>query len=398
MLAALLVLALSAAPQEDAIAGEKAYREGRYGEAADHFEKAVQKDAKTAGLWVALGHASIQAGRPDAAIRAYRQAIALKTDTADVNRSLGQAYALKGRHEEAIASFRKAGQLDPEGNDCLSIARLRAQREEWLLAEHEVSLHLRVAPASIEALELLSYVLVRGGKHEQAGEVYRQLSRRKPLESKYLIAWGQAEASRGRYGEASDILEIASRLGEANPETLRLLADLYLQQQMHREAAAAYARMLAASKEPKADDYLRLGHAYARGGETVSARAAFEKARTLDPALTSATLQLAHLAASRGETDVARKEFEAAVQGSTSPSACEALGDFELKAGDSVRAAAAFAEAIRRGGASGSLRYNHALALHTAGKLDDARSALREALRQAPLDERLRALLRQIDK
>lgn len=395
MIALLLAVLLS---QDDAIAGEKAYREGRYAEAADLFEKAAAKDAKNAGLWSALGHASLQAGRSEAAIRAYRQSIALKADSVDVHRALAQALAQAGRLEESIGAFRRAGQLDPDGGDSLSIAKLRAQREEWLQAEHELALHLRAAPSSIDALELLSYVLVRGGKPDQAAEIYKMLSRRRPLEPKYLLAWGQSEASRGRYGEAADVLEIASRLGEANVETLRLLADLYLQQQMHREAASAYVRMLAASKEPKADDYLRLGHAYLQGGETASARAAFEKARGIDPGLTAATLQLAQIAAGRGEAETARKEFDAAVKGSTGAAACEALGEFELKAGDYARAAAAFADAVRRGGGSAGLRAQLAAALHGAGKPDEARAVLREALRHAPLDERLRALLRQLDR
>lgn len=377
--------------QDPAALGNEAYVEGRYAEAADYFEKALAKE-KTAPLWLALGHASLQAGRWEAAIRAYREAIALKADTADLHRSLGQALAMAGRLDEAIASLRKAGTMDPEGPDSLSIARIQAQREEWLQAEHEIALYLRVSPSSIEAQELLGYVLSRQAKWAEAGAVYRGLSRRRPGEGKYLLAWAQAEASQRRYAEAADVLEVAARLGSADAEALRLLADLYLQQEMHREAAAAYARMLAATKEPRADDFLRLGQAYVRTGEAASARRAFEKARALDPSSSAASLQLGHLAAARGEADLARKDFSEAMKAAQGAEACEALGNFELQQGRFEAAAEAYREALRRGSSTVSAHYNLAFSLHSAGKTDSAILALREALREHPTDDRLRTL------
>ena len=62
MAAALLAVLLLL--QDEASLGNKAYLDGRYAEAADHFEKAlaVEKD-RTVPLWIAFGNASAQAGR-----------------------------------------------------------------------------------------------------------------------------------------------------------------------------------------------------------------------------------------------------------------------------------------------------------------------------------------------
>ena len=386
--------------QDPAALGEKAYRDGKFAEAADHFEKALsqlKEKERPASLWLALGHASLQAKRWDAAIRAYREAIALKADTAEAYRGLGQAQWSSGLAEDSLRSFHRAATLDPDGSDLLTIARIRAQREEWLLAENVASAHLRADPASIDGLEVLSYVLTREGKWSEAAGVYRALTRRKPAETRYLIAWAQAESAQRRYGEAADLLELATRIGAPDADALRLLADLYLQLQMYSEAATTYGRMLGAAKDARADDWIRLGHAYLRSRQPVSARAAFEKARALDPSNSSASLELASLAASRGETELARKEFAAAGAG-LGWTAWESLGDFEFQAGRFSEAAAAYAEAVRRGTSNVGTRSNLVFALESAGKTEEARQALREALRRYPLDDKLRNQLRQMDK
>jgi tetratricopeptide (TPR) repeat protein len=399
MMSWMITAILLASLQDEADLGQKAYREGRFAEAADRFEKALEKDKKSPQLWTALGHASLQAGRWEAAVRAYREAMALKVETVDLYRGLARALDQAGRTDEAIASLRKAGSLDPEGSDSLSIARLFVRREEWLLAEQELLTHLRASPASVEGLESLAYVLGRSARAAQAGEVYRDLERRAPAETKYRIARARLAASQGHSGEAIDALEVVRHLGGLKEEDDRLLADLYLQEKMYEEAAACYARRLALPGSPKADDAYRLGHAYYESKQYASAREAFLKVLSIDPAHGGAALYLGQVAAAQGNVDEARKQFSGALgRMPDSPQPALALGGLEFKESSWIKAAEAFREAIKRGSTDPSVGYDLVFSWVKAGRKDEARQALKEALRLRPLDERLRGLLQEIAK
>jgi tetratricopeptide (TPR) repeat protein len=384
--------------QDDAELGYKAYGAGRFAEAADRFEKALVKQ-KTPQLWTAFGHASLQAERWEPAIGAYREVIALKADTADIHRSLARALSMAGRIDEAIASLRKAGTLDPDGSDSLSIARLRIQREEWLQAEFELISYLRSVPSSIEGLESLAFVLGRLGKPNEAVEFYRNLERRHPTETKYRTALARLAASQTHYGEAIESLEALRLLGGLKEEDERLLADLYLQEKMYAEAAACYARRLAVSASPKADDAYRLGHAYYESKQWTSAKEAFQKVLSIDPAHGGAFLYLGHLAFAQGKADEARKDFtEAFGRMPDSPQPALALGNLELKESSFIKAAEAYREALKRGATDSSVWYDLVFSWVKAGRRDEARVALKEALRQWPLDERFRGLLQEIER
>lgn len=349
--------------------GDKAYKAGDYKTASAHFEKVSKKDAQ---VWLVLGSCYLRTERPKDAVHAFQEAIKLKAEGVDVHRALGQALLSSGQYDEAVASFRTAESKDPAGNDAFWIARIFVQREEWTQAIYELSRHRHKKPEDVEALEALAYCLGRAGRPEESADVYRALARRKPLEPRWWVLTAQAEAAAKRYGPAVDALEAARRKGAVDASATRLLGDLYLTLEMPREAATAYARL----PDPTTEDWLRLGHAYLRAKELTSARDAFTKAGPRPDALT----QLGYLA----EPAEARKYFAQA-------KAFTALGELELKAGDAKAAATAFAEALKTD-RSAAAHYNHAFALKQSGQ--DAWPALRDGLREHPLDERLRALLR----
>lgn len=393
----LLLLALLA--QDDLATADKAYREGRWAEAAGMFEKILEKQ-KTGPIYAALGHCRLELKAWDGAVEAFRQALALKAERpVEIHRAIAHAHLMSNRWEEAVKSFGRAQALDPEGTDGLSIARIHLERQAWFQAEHELAGFLRWNPGSGEGLELLAYLLSRAGKPAEAADVVRQLVQRQPLQTKQWIALGRAEAAARRYGEAIDALETARRLGARDEDAERLTADLYLHEQMPREAAAVYARIVAASTSPRVDDCLRLGHAYAQSREPVSAREAFLKALTIEPGNGAAQLGLGRLAASREDGAEARTRFTLAMKAMTDSAApCLALGDLEVKALAWDAAAAAFREAMARGERASGVQFALAHALLQAGRRDDARAALKASLAEHPTDDRLRGLLPALDK
>ena len=392
-LAALLSL------QDDAELGQKAYQAGRFAEAADSFEKALAGNKKSAPLWIAFGHASLQAGRWDQAVRAYGEAIALKVETPELDRALARALDQGGRTDEAIASLRRAASLDPGGSDSLTIGRLLIRKENWVLAEQELLSYLRSSPGSLEGLETLAYVLGKSGRSSQAAEIYRDLERRTPAETKYRILRARLAASQGRYSEAVESLEAARLLGGLKEEDEGLLADLYLQEKMFLEAAACYARRLTLSGHPKAEDAYRLGHAYYESGQLLSAKEAFRKALQIEPAHGGASLYLGQIASAQGDGTEARKAFtDAQAKMPDSPQPSIVLGNLELRESSWENAARAFQEALKRGAADSSIWYDLVFAWVKAGRRVEAIQALKEAFHHFPQDDRLRGLLHEIEK
>ena len=383
--------------QDDSKLGQQDYQAGRYGEAADHFAKALEKDPKSPQLWIAFGHASLQAQRWESAILGYRQAQSLKMETADLDRALAQALEMEHRTDESIASLRRAARLDPEGNDSLTVARLYVRHENWLLAQTELLQYLARTPGSLEGWEALAFVLGRTGSLKEAEGVYRELEVRRPGEPKYRVARGRLAVSQGRYGEAIDLLEWARAVSGLQEDEDRLLADLYLQERMYAEAAECYARRIAHSERPKVEDELRLGHAYLALKDYASAEEAFRKAQALDPAGGGPALSLGHIAQARGEVARARQFFtEAQTRMPDSPQGAIALGNLELAESSWVKAAEAFQEAVRRGSVDAAVGYNLVLSWHRAERKEEAQRALKEALRLFPLDPRLRALFPEV--
>ncbi|MBI3269808.1 MAG: tetratricopeptide repeat protein [Planctomycetes bacterium] len=396
LLASVLLVGGGTLAADEAALGQRAYQEGRHAEAADLFEKALAKgrDDRSGPLLLALGNCRAELRQWEAAIAAYREAVALKAGSADVHRSIGQAQLKLDRLDDALASFARAAALDAEGPYEVWMARILLQRGDWEPAEQALLHHLRSHADSIEGRELLASVLLRQGRDAEAARTYRALVLRKPLEAGYRLGLAQAEASAKRYGEALDALEAAERLGCASEEGLRLLADLYLKEQMPREAAAAYGRLLAAFPASRAEDRRRLAHAHLLAGDVPAARAAFEQTLAFDPTCADAALQLAQLADRGDRPKQARALFaEAMAAAPRDATAAALLGRFELGTGRWGEAAAALAEAVRRGDRDACNFHDRALALSKAGDRDGAWETLKEGLREHPFDERLRALL-----
>ncbi|MBI3270897.1 MAG: tetratricopeptide repeat protein [Planctomycetes bacterium] len=419
--ATVLALALccgTAGAEDDAGLGDQAYRQGRYAEAASHLEKALaqERDERAGRLFVELGDCRLHLKHWEAAVEAYRRGLDLKAGSAEVHRAVAHALTALARYDEAIGSLAQAAALEPAGEDELTIARLFVRLEDWRPAELAATRHLAAHADSTEGRELLAYALARAGRPAEAAEVYRMLARRHPLEVRYRVALGQAEVAAGRYGDAIDDLEAAERLRSAGVERggtgpggpgssadgARLLGDLYLREQMPREAAAAYARMLALTPGGEgigAEDWYRLGNARLEAGETLSAREAFERALAASPRHARAALVLAQVASRAGEAEGARRHFAQAMEaGAADPGACVALAQFEAAGGRWAAAAAAWDEAVRRGDRTVVVLHARAEAWGKAGSADKAWEALKEGLREHPVDERLRTLLRQLAK
>ena len=152
---------------------------------------------------------------------------------------------------------------------------------------------------------------------------------------------------------------------------------------LERAAVVAFER--AAEANPGAPTLYRLGTLLARSGETVRARAAFERALALQPDLAEANNDLGALLAQGGDLDAAISRFRAALASTPEyPDALNNLGYALLLTGRDQEARALYEKALALQPDFPEVLNNLGLLFGRAGDMDRAERYFRDALGRRP--------------
>ena len=377
--------------------GNEAFGRGEYNKAVEYYRLAI--DSKpTFAAHVNLGHCYMQLERWDDAAAAYEAAIRIKQEavTAEIWRSLGRACFEGRRYKRATDAFLKASSLAPiDSRDNIWIARCMIELEQWIQAESVLLGQLRHESRNSDTLELLAYVFNQQGNWSGIIGVYRELLKIAPQRTAYRIALGKALTVQGQKQQAIDMLEFARRVDvSASEDVDRLLADLYLAEQMPQEAAGCYARLVRVLERPSSEDHYRLGLAYFQARDLTSAEDVFVRMQQASPADFKAELYLGHVIAKAGRLAEAQAHYSAAVEKNpTSVEGLVALADLQIKTKHHADAAENLAKAIALGDNRPQVHYNYIVALMNGKDDTRVRSALKVALAEHPSDEQLGRLL-----
>jgi len=393
---------LSAVSAKDNVRlGNDAFNKGNFAEAVGYYESALI-DKESADVYINLGHSHGRLGRWDKAAQAYKSAVEMQKEnpSAELLRFLGQTQYMAGYFDEALDSFQKAYVTNPGSEDELWLGRCFIQLHQWTRGQDMLLQYLRNEPQNTEALELLAYSFAQSGKVDEAIGIHKKLVQNHPFQTQYLLALAKAQTAAKYYDEAVDTLEFAARVSpEQTKETVRLLADLYVERNMYRQAASCYQKIILSSDSLSVEDYHRLGYTYFQTGEFFSAGRAFEKIRQIEPSNTKAPLYLGHIAAEKGQIEEARKYYLEAIKlNESSKEPLLALAELELKNEKYSNAAEHFSRAIALGEQSVAVYYNNVLALMLSERLALAKTAIKEALKKHPTNEQLNSLLDQLIK
>lgn len=377
--------------------GNEAFGKGKYSKAVEYYRLSID-DEPSFAAYANLGHCYMQLERWDNAVSAYEEAI--RTDkeavTAEIWRSLGRARFKARQYKGAIEAFLNAARLAPgEGRNNIWIARCMTELEQWIQAESALRDQLRREPRDSAALELLAYVFNQQNNWSGIIGVYRELLKIAPQRTAYRIALAKAFTVQGQRQEALDLLEFARHVdGGSSNQIDRLLADLYLAEQMPQEAAGCYARLIAGLKNPSSEDYYRLGLAYFQAGDFTSAKDAFIGMKQADPSDSKADLYLGHVTAKTGRPAEAEAYYKTAIE--KNPKSIEglvALADLQMKTKNYAGAAENLAKAISRGDNRPQVHYNYVFSMMYGQDDAEIRHGLKAALAEHPSDEQINRLL-----
>ena len=377
--------------------GNESFAKGDFNKAAAHYRKAIESKP-TFAAYVNLGHSYMRLERWNDASMAYEAAIRIEEEsvTAELWQAIGQARYRNKKYEKAMYAFFKASSLKPKSTeDDIWIARCMIELEQWIQAQSVLLDQLQREPKNSSVLELLAYVLEQQDNWSGVIAIYRELSDISPERTAYRIALAKALTVQGQNQKAIDILEFAWRVDASfSEQSNRLLADLYLTEDMPQEAAACYARLVMTLDNPSFEDYYRLGLAYYQAKELTSAKDAFinmQKEKSTD---FKTDLYLGHIEGEKGNLDKAKFHYKAAAE--KNPSSAEsfvALADLQMKSKIYADAAANFAKAIKFGDKRPQLYYNYILALMNNNDETRVKEAFKEALAEHPSDTQLIRLL-----
>jgi tetratricopeptide (TPR) repeat protein len=301
--------------QDPASSGQRAYEQENYQEAILYFQQAITQQPHVSH-YVNLGHCYFHLEMWPSAIEAYQEALTRDDGvaTAAIYRALGQACFRAERYDRAMEALQQARTLEPNSRDGLWVAKAFMAQRRWVSARAILCRQLDLVPGQEEALALLAETYAHTMDWKQAALIYGELVALAPENSAYRLGYAQTQAQAGDYQAAHDTLDVALRLDpECQIQAQRLLADLQLAQDLPREAAFCYARLLHRLDDPTAEDLYRLGTAYLQNGELASAARCFTRLQTLDARDVRAPRSLGQIRALQGQTAAARTQYEAAL-------------------------------------------------------------------------------------
>jgi len=272
-----------------AVAGWKAYEEGRLQDAQALLEEAVKLAPGDADYQAALAEVDSKAGQEDAAIQHYRRAIALKPLDTEFRLNLAQLLQKKGNDQEALRvlqiahpnpeladlwhfsrgfSLFRQGSFAPARNEFMAVVekpQFKASASFFLgNIEYTQGQFEKAEPYLAQAVEMgnvggnkaynvyaydYGLVLYKEGKFAEAGRQFRAsiaLYDRDPLPWMFL---GRCEEELGNYSDAISMLETSIEKDSTFQLSYYELARLQQRHGDPKRAAELFEKIAAMKKE-----------------------------------------------------------------------------------------------------------------------------------------------------
>jgi tetratricopeptide (TPR) repeat protein len=186
--------------------GELAFQEGRYEDAANRLEQAIQAGESDPAAAVRLGQSLEKLGQPARAVGAYRVAMERGLDDLAVLRQLGDLLHLTGDASQAITVYEKILERTPDdlavaNNLALALADERIDLDRALSLAERVRAALPDEPA---VADTLGWVLLQREEPERALRLLTEAFRRLPASPaiRFHLALAWMETGREEKGRA----------------------------------------------------------------------------------------------------------------------------------------------------------------------------------------------------
>jgi tetratricopeptide (TPR) repeat protein len=401
--------------------GFLANEKGDHDRAIVYLKNAVALDPHHAVAFSNLGFSYIRKRDYEQAIAYLQQGIALDGKRAVAHCNLGFIYNELGEYDRAIAALEKAAELNPrESITYYNLAFAYSQKKEYDRALVYLKQAIALDDRNAVAHSQLGFVLNELGEYDQAitqlqraialeperavshanlgysyvrkrdyNQALLALKRAVVLDSKLVFAHGNLgflNNERGEYDQAIVHLQQAIDLDPKDAASHGNLGFSYLRKHDYGQAVAALKK--ATALDPKFVSALtNLGFVYNEQGEFDRAVAVLEKAVALSPNEPMARNNLGFACLGKGDFDRAIVQLLKVVELTPNDTNAHAnLGHAYTSRGQLDRALVHYLTATRLAPKSAVIQEKAAVVLGEAGRLAEARDALRRAVELTPAD------------
>jgi len=367
--------------------------------------EALAKQSKggdySAILDLTLAQLLFQQSKLDEALESYRRAVTKFPSFRRAWHDIGLINVRKGEYEAGINAFTRMIELG--GGDAFSYGLLgyaHSAREDFQPAEAAYRTALLLQPENTEWRLGLTRCVFRQEKFEDAAALLDVLIARYPDKADFWMLQARTFLGMKQPLKAAENLESLDRLGLATLDSLNLLGDIYVTEDLPDLAARAYMRALDLDAAQALDKPLR-------SAETLAARGAMPQARQLidhirevagDKLVEADRRKLLKLDArlsmqgGSGTDETAKVLEELVALDPLDGDALIMLGQYHSRLGEPDRAIFYFERAESIEAFEVNARIHHAQVLVGMGRYGDALPLLRRAQELRPREEVARYL------
>ena len=272
-------------------------------------------------IQMVLANLYFQAGRLPEAAEAYQKCLRGYPEFLRAHKNLGLLYLQQGELDKALTALSRSVELgDNDGRTYGLIGYCLLNKGKYLPAETAYRQALLNSPENLDWIAGLAQTLYNLAKYEEALALFKDLAAEDPDEQEYWSLMVNVYLNLGDDTKAASTLEIIRRMGQASPENLGLLGDIYLNQQAFSLALEAYQEAIKTGDGLPAETPLRTVDILYTYGSYQLAEQLIEDMRarygdSLDKEQSMKLLTIeAGLASARGDEDAARQSLEQIVE------------------------------------------------------------------------------------
>ena len=237
-------------------------RQERYEEALALVTRALAGNPHRSDLWSMLATIHMQGGRDESALAALETACRLGSCTADMQYACADLKLQAGLHEAALDTYRHAASKRVRNGRLLQALEAFVQTRN-LTEARELADLLRPRRSSmnreqrIRLLRLRAELAVQSQNNELAVELYETLLERQPTRGDVLLSMGNLLRRLGQLDRAMVYYERASRQKASRAQALLRQAQVHVERNNYRRAAAKLQRSLEIEPRSYVRRYLR---------------------------------------------------------------------------------------------------------------------------------------------
>ena len=248
--------------------------EDKLNEAVQKLEK-LRNDAATAVYDFTVANIYFQGDKLDLASQAYNVAVEKYPKYLRAWKNLGIIYYRQSNYEKAIPAFTRVIELG--GGDSVTFGFLGfayLSSDKNMSAESALKMAIMLDPDTMDWKMGLASSLFKQEKYSDALSLCRELVKEFPDNSDLWLHQANAYLGLNKPLKAAEIYELVDTLGKSTPDTLNMLGDIYINNELYELAVNSYIRAMKLDVEGNAERPIR-------AAKVLAARAALSQTKKI---------------------------------------------------------------------------------------------------------------------